>query len=171
LPELKPDAEDPGARFLLTTAGVAEPRRRAALLQEGRARFPDSAEVPLRLAREQIALGAYGDAEALLAGVEAKDPFDWRVLWYRGMALLKQGKAGEAQALFDRVYSELPGEPAAQLAVGLAAELAGDTACAVRRYGTVARVDPGFATAVFGLARCLLSAAKRDEAVAAYRRI
>src|SRR5262249_9791735 len=84
---------------------------------------------------------------------------------------LRQGKPAEAQALFERVYAELPGEPAAQLAIGLAAELAGDTATAVKRYATVARVDPGFATAVFGLARCLLAAGKRDEAVAAYRRI
>jgi serine/threonine-protein kinase PknG len=170
LPDLKPDVEDPGARFLLSTAVVAEPRRRAALLEEGLGRFPESAEVPLRLAREQIALGNYADAETTLAGVEAKDPFDWRVHWYRGMSLAKQARPAEAQALFDRVYNELPGEPAVQLAIGLAAEQAGDTATALKRYGTVARY-PDFATAVFGLARCLLGAGRRDEAVAAYRRI
>ncbi len=171
LPELKADPGDEGTRFLLTTAAVPQPHRRAALLQEAQQRFPESFEVPLRLAREQIALSAFADAEATLAGVEARGPFDWRVSWYRGGALLRQGKPKEAQALFDRVYSELPGEPAAQLAVGLAAEMAGDLPTAIKRYGVVSRIDPGFATAVFGLGRCLARTGKRDEAVSAYRRV
>ena len=51
VPELKADPSDPGARFLLGMANVAVPRRRAVLLQEALLRFPESFELPLRLAR------------------------------------------------------------------------------------------------------------------------
>jgi serine/threonine-protein kinase PknG len=47
----------------------------------------------------------------------------------------------------------LPGEPAARLAVAVAAELNDDAAAAGPRYERVWRVDRGFASAAFGLAR------------------
>ncbi len=171
LPELKVDAEDPGAAFLLTTANVSDPARRAALLAAAIPRHPDSAEVPLRLARELIAGGAFDDAQKHLTAVAERDPFDWRVGWLRGRLLLGGGRAQEAQREFDAVCSELPGEPAAQLALALAAELAGDCSTAIRLYELVSRVDPGFASAAFGLARCLAQAGRRDEAARAYGRI
>jgi serine/threonine-protein kinase PknG len=171
LPELKADAEDPGVNFLLSTAGVFDPKRRVTLLQEALPRFPESAELPLRLARNLIAVGAFKEADAQLAAVEARDPFDWRVAWYRGCSLFAQGQAGEARAVFDAVYAELPGEPAVKLAVAMAAESAGDVATAVRLYDVVSRTDPGFVTAAFGLARCLATAGKREEAVRAYGRV
>jgi hypothetical protein len=39
---------------------------------------------------------------SLLEAVEAKDPFDCRVHWYRGKALLAGGEAGKARSAFDR---------------------------------------------------------------------
>jgi serine/threonine-protein kinase PknG len=171
LPELKVDPEDPGAAFLLTTAAVADPRRRVALLKDALGKHPDSVEVPLRLARNLINLDALDEAETHLDRLAEADPFDWRVTWLRGRALLARGKARDAQAAFDAVYGEVPGEQAAQLAVGLAAEMAGDTATAIRFYDLVSRIDPGFASAVFGLARCLAKEGRREEAARAYGRI
>jgi serine/threonine-protein kinase PknG len=171
LPDLKADAEDTGANFLLSLAGVADPRRRADLLRDALAKHPDSAELPLRLARTLIDLRAYTEAAEHLATVEARDLFDWRVTWYRGVSLLAQGHAREAQNAFDRVYNELPGEPAVKLAVAVAAEASGDAATATRLYNLVSRTDPGFTTAAFGLARCLARAGKRAEAVDAYNRV
>jgi serine/threonine-protein kinase PknG len=85
--------------------------------------------------------------------------------------LLKQGKAKDAWAAFDGVYTELPGELAPKLAVALAAEAAGDRAAAARLYDRVSRTDSGFASASCGLARCLAVAGKRCEAAEAYARV
>ncbi len=171
LPELKVDSDDPGASFLLGTAGVAAPARRAALLREALPRFPASAELPLRLARALLDLHSFDEAELELAKVAREDPFDWRVRWYRARALLAQGKPAEAKRELDAVYAEVPGEPAAQLGLALAAELAGDEATAIRLYDLVSRIDPAFVTASFGLGRCLERAGRRDEAARAYGRV
>jgi serine/threonine-protein kinase PknG len=171
LHDLKANADDSGSSFLLSIGGVADPRRRADLLRGALTKFSESAELPLRLARTLIHLRAFAEAEEQLAAVAARDPFDWRVTWYRGLSLLAQNKPREARAAFDQVYSELPGEPAAKLAVAAAAEAAGDAATAIRLYDLVSRTDPGFVTASFGLARCLARAGKRAEAVDAYNRV
>jgi serine/threonine-protein kinase PknG len=171
LPDLKMDTDDKAAPFLLTTAGLADPRKRIGLLQQALPRFSDSTELPLRLARDLLRVGAWADAAKHLGEVEKREPLDWRVTWYRGESLLCQGKAREAQAAFDRVYTELPGEPAAKLAVALAAEAGGDTATASRLYEVVSRADPSFTTAAFGLARCLARTGNRAEAVSAYERV
>jgi serine/threonine-protein kinase PknG len=171
VPELKIDSEDPGAAFLLTSAAVPDPRRRSVLLREALSRFTDSAEVPLRLARDLITLGEHDQAQKALAEVQARDAFDWRVLWYRGRSLLARGKGTEAREAFDAVYAEVPGEPAARLALGLAAEAAGDSIAAGRHYDVVSRVDAGFVAAAFGLARLLAAAGKRHEAAKAYARV
>ncbi len=171
LPDHKLNPEDPAAASLLSLAAVTDPRRLVALLREAAVKYEDSVEAPLLLARGLIDLGAFDEAETHLARVEAKDPFDWRVPWYRGRSLLAQGKAAQARAVFEGVYAELPGEVAARLAVGLAAEAAGDHATAARLYDVVSRIDPAFTTAAFGLARCLVKAGKRSEAVEAYGRV
>jgi serine/threonine-protein kinase PknG len=168
LPELKVHPEDSAANFLLSTA-AAPPRRQAAMLREALPKFPQSVEVPFRLARALIAMQEFAAAEQNLAALEVADPFDWRVTWYRGLSLLVQGRPKDAQAAFDWVYSELPGELAVKLAVAMAAELAGDDATAIRLYGLVARTDPAWTTAAFGLARCLARAGRRADAVEAYR--
>jgi serine/threonine-protein kinase PknG len=170
LPELKVNPDDPAAGFVLSTAAAAtSPAKEVVLLREALHRYRDSTELPFRLVHALIATGTFDEAGQHLAKLEAKDPLDWRLTWYRGAALLRQGKAREAQAAFDQVYGELPGEPAAKLAVAIAAELGGDTASAIRLYDLVARTDPGFTTAAFGLARCLAANGKRHKAAEAYR--
>jgi serine/threonine-protein kinase PknG len=170
LPAPKVNADDPAASFVLSTAAAStSPAREVVLLRESLFRYKDSTELPFRLVHALIATGTFDEAEQHLARLEAKDPLDWRLTWYRGVALLRQGTAREAQAAFDRVYGELPGEPAVKLAVAIAAELGGDTATAIHLYDRVARTDPGFTTAAFGLARCLANNGKRHEAAEAYR--
>ncbi|MDT5028881.1 MAG: serine/threonine-protein kinase PknG, partial [Micromonosporaceae bacterium] len=71
-----------------------------------------------------------------------------------------------AAAAFDAVYEALPGEPAAQLALAATCELRGDNDGALRRYLRVWRVDHGYVSAAFGLARLLLAAGDRAAAVA-----
>jgi serine/threonine-protein kinase PknG len=99
------------------------------------------------------------------------DPFDWRVIWYRGVACIAQKKPEGAVNAFETCYSEVPGELAVKLAIAVAAELAGDVARAVKYYDCVARTDTSYGTAVFGLGRCLANQGKREDAVTALARI
>ena len=126
---------------------------------------------PLRLALVQIGQEQYARAEQTLHGVSERDPFDWRVHWYRGRMRLAQGQAKDAYTLFDRVYSELPGELAPKLACALAAEAAGNRDAALRLYDVVSRTDPNFTAAAFGLARCRAAVGDRAGAVAALGRV
>jgi serine/threonine-protein kinase PknG len=87
-----------------------------------------SIEAKLRLAnsfidRGHIAASDYTEAEMILEQVAIQDAWDWRVDWYRGKSLLAQNRHQEAQAAFDRVYFDLPGELAPKLAFAIAAEL------------------------------------------------
>jgi serine/threonine-protein kinase PknG len=93
------------------------------------------------------------------------------VIWYRGLAFIAQKAPADAVNAFETCYSEVPGELAVKLAIAIAAELSGDTARAIKYYDCVSRTDPGYATALFGMGRCLAALGKRDEAVAALGRI
>src|SRR5205807_2110000 len=64
LPELKVNPEDQGANYLLTLAAVADPNRQVAMLRDALPRYKESFELPLRLARGLIAVGAFSEAEA-----------------------------------------------------------------------------------------------------------
>ena len=169
LPSARPDPQDPATAAILTAATLTDIDQVADLFERAEAQYPESIEAPLLLARSRIDQGRYADAETQIAQVESVDPFDWQVHWLRGVSALAQGQPKAALKHFDRVYSEAPGELAAQLALAYAAEAAGDNAEAARRYDTVSRTDPTFVTASFGLARSRRP--DRAGAVAAYRRI
>ncbi|RFB80718.1 serine/threonine-protein kinase [Methylovirgula sp. 4M-Z18] len=165
LPQLKMDAADPAASELLNLAAVIDPQRRLDALRNLRRKMPASAEVMLRTADTHISTGANEAALTVLADLLKQNEFEWRAYWYRGKALLQAGKAPEAKAAFDRVYFEMPGELAPKLALGFAAEAAGDVAEAQHFYQRVVQVDPGLAAACFGLAR-ILKASKESASAA-----
>jgi serine/threonine-protein kinase PknG len=171
LPALKMNPEDPATGFILGNLGSGDPRKQTPVLARALTQFPDSIEALLAMARNQLRLGNYEEAEKHLVKVEGLDPFDWRVIWYRGLALIAQKAPAEAATAFETCYSEAPGELAVKLAMAIAAELSGDTARAIKYYDCVSRTDPNYATALFGLGRCLATSGKRDEAVAALGRV
>jgi len=171
LPTLKMNPEDPATSFILGNLGSGDPRKQTPVLARALTQFPDSLEALLAMARNQLRLGNYDEAEKYLVKVEGLDPFDWRVIWYRGLALIAQKAPAEAVKAFVTCYSEAPGELAVKLAIAIAAELSGDTARAIKYYECVSRTDPNYATALFGLGRCLAALGKRDEAVAALGRV
>ncbi|GAA2416049.1 serine/threonine-protein kinase [Nonomuraea africana] len=103
--------------------------------------------------------------ESALEEADRELPGEWRVTWYRAVRALATGKPD--QALFDRCFSLLPGEPAVKLALGFAHELAGDHAAAARWYQTVWRTDQSYVSAAFGLARTRLTAGDHQGAAAA----
>ncbi len=165
------DTTEPGFNAVLNAGAIADSVKRVTSLRQVVQQFPDSKEALLRLANSLIEVGVDDEAEQLLAQVEQKDPWDWRVLWYRGRSLMAHGKAKEAQAAFDQVYFDLPGELTPKLALGLAAEAGGHLPLAIQMYDLVSRTDPSYTSATFGLARCLCATGDKNNAVAALERV
>ncbi|WP_193197383.1 serine/threonine-protein kinase [Nostoc sp. MG11] len=165
------DSSDPGFNAVLNASAIADPVKRAVSLEVVAKQVANSTEAWFRLANTLIEMNEYSDLEQALATVEVKDPWDWRIFWYRGRALMAQGKSQEAQVAFDQVYFDLPGEVAPKLALGLAAEQAQNYQLAIKMYDLVSRTDPGYVSAAFGLARCLCAMGDRNGAVAALERI
>ena len=171
LPVPQVDITDPAAGYL-ATLGTLDPAQITATLSAAvpRSRPPpavaESAETRLALARAFIHRGARRRREDPgRAGRPGQA--DWRITWYQGLRELVPGQPGEAQAAFDAVYDALPGELAPQLALGFAAEAAGDKAAAARYFGRVWMVDRAYVSAAFGLARARLAGGYRPGAIAA----
>jgi serine/threonine-protein kinase PknG len=149
LPAPQVEATDPAAGFLATLGAIPPAELVNALL----AAPVDSPEVSLQLVAARIAQRDLDGADDDLDAYQKRQPYDWRVPWYRGMIALAARQAAEARDRFDQVYSDLPGELAPQLALAAAAEWAGDGDAAARRYERVWRTDRNFVSAAFGVAR------------------
>jgi serine/threonine-protein kinase PknG len=178
------NAADPAFNAVVNAIALPNPEKQIEALRQVLTQVPKSIEARLRLANSLIESGknhahvdgnlqvaGYRQGEKLLEEVAEQDPWDWRVLWYRGRSHLAQGKAQQAKAAFDQVYFDLPGELAPKLALALATEQAKDYSLAIKMYDIVLRTDPSYVSAAFGLARCLYATGKRKEAVAALERV
>jgi serine/threonine-protein kinase PknG len=165
------DATDYAFQSVNNANMLNDPKKRVAALQSISDKATKSREARLRLADALAETGRYADAEKVLATLAEEDPWDWRVLWFLGRTKLASGDAAAAQKHFDQVYFDLPGELAPKLALGLAAELAGNLPVAIKMYDLVSRTDPGFVSAAFGLSRCLLATGDRSGAVKALDRV
>ena len=104
------------------------------------------------------------------ASCSTNDPWEWRAVWIQGLAALERGDAKSAQAAFNAVYGQVPGELAPKLALAHASEMAGDDAVAENLYIACARTDSTYVPmAAFGLARIRAARGDVDGAVAAYK--
>ncbi|MEW2075370.1 tetratricopeptide repeat protein [Streptomyces sp. NPDC013433] len=124
-----------------------------------------SAETRLREVRARLETGEWSTALAVLGTLEERDPDDWRVVWYRGVAALVTGDHEGAALAFDAVYDAFPGEIAPKLALGVCAEVLGQLDNAAEYYRLVWSTDPSHVSAAFGLARVQLAAGDRSGAV------
>ncbi|MCO6010694.1 serine/threonine-protein kinase PknG [Actinoallomurus purpureus] len=158
LPAPLVDSADPAAGFLAGLTAL-EPERLADALAGAHARTP---EVDLTLARVRIELGDPAGAQAVL---DALPQEDWRVGWYRAVAVLAAGHVTEAAALFDELYTLMPGEAAPKLGLAYCRELLGDPAGAADLHQAVWRTDRAFVTACYGLARARLAMGDRAGAL------
>ncbi|MFC9791606.1 tetratricopeptide repeat protein [Streptomyces sp. NPDC127584] len=163
LPVPRVDTGDPNAGFLAGLAAAAP----GELLSALQAAPAPSTELRLRTLRAELELGDLPGAARTLAGLEERDPDDWRIVWYRGVASLVTGDHEHAALSFDAVYDAFPGEPSPKLALGICAEVLGQLDNAAEYYHLVWTTDPSFVSAAFGLARVRLAAGDRTGAVRA----
>ncbi|MDX6717939.1 MAG: serine/threonine-protein kinase PknG [Solirubrobacteraceae bacterium] len=167
LPALRVATDDPAAGYLATLA-AADPDELVGVLRRAPER---TIEVDLRLAQALIDAREWHETHELLAEIERRDPWEWRVHWYRGVAALARQLPVAARASFEIVYQSLPGELAPKLALGVCCELANERAAAARWYDVVSSTDSSYTTATLGLARCRLACGDRAGALAAYERV
>jgi serine/threonine-protein kinase PknG len=164
------DPTDPGAAVLATTSGTPPAQLEHALnLARTGAQQANrkSVEVPLRLVRASLELGAPAEAKKRLGELESVIPGDWRLSWYGGLCALLEDEFEKAAADFEVVLATLPGELAPKIAIAATAELRGARDIAARYYETVWRTDHSYVSAAFGLARQRVHAGDRAGAIAA----
>lgn len=171
LPQLKVDKEDPARGMIESGVILNDIQRQLVVFEQAAVRFPKSLEALLRIVNCKIESADLDAAEKELTHLFEHHTFDWRIAWLRGKLLLARRRSAEAFGYFDAVYSEIPGEVAPKLALGLASEMNEDLDTAVRFYDLVSRIDSNCTTAAFGLARCLSKQKDRQPAVQAYSRV
>jgi serine/threonine-protein kinase PknG len=165
----KVDASDPGAALLATTSGTSPAQLEQALHHAfggWNQRSSSSVEVPLRLVRASLEVGAVDDARKRLVDLESVMSGDWRLKWYSGQCALLEGTFDEAATDFGDVLAMLPGELDPKLALAATAELRDARDEAARYYETVWRTNHSFYSAAFGLARQRARAGDRAGAIA-----
>jgi serine/threonine-protein kinase PknG len=168
IPALKMSADDPAVPYIQANLVSSDLQQQRTVFQAATKQFPNSPEAWLRSANLWTELKNPGEAAKALQQAASLDAFDWRITWYQGSLALSQKQWSEARKAFDQTYSELPGEPAVKFALALAYELERNYAAAIKLYTIVARTDPGFVNASFGLARCHLGTSNRELACQAY---
>ncbi|MFO0660086.1 MAG: tetratricopeptide repeat protein [Polyangiaceae bacterium] len=171
IPRPKADPSDAASAVILAAGAIGDPSRRLAMFERALKNNPDSIELKLRRLDELIVLGRSSEADTALLDIQKTHPKDWRLLWYRGRALLAEGNTKETLKAFEKILDELPGELAPKQAIGRAYELSGQMVEAAAYYDSVSKADPTFTSAAFGLGRCLERQRDRAGAADAYRRV
>jgi serine/threonine-protein kinase PknG len=159
------DLTDP-ALPVITALASAPPEQMLATLET----ISSSPAVVYQRVRTLLELGDTSGASAALASQRA-DAEDWREWWWEAIIALADGRSSRAVDLLAEVADELPGELAPLLALGVAAEAAGDDAAADAAYHVVASTDASYVSALFGLSRILARKDDREAALAALSQV
>lgn len=165
LPGLRPDNNDPQHGWL-SNVSVDDPQERIQVLD----RAPgNTAEVRLTVCRALLELGGRRSAvDRQARALLTEDPWEWRAVWMQGLAALQAADWTGAQAAFNAVYGQVPGELAPKLALALACEHGGQLGIAEGLYATCVATDANYVTpAAFGLARIRVRRGDLDGTVAA----
>jgi serine/threonine-protein kinase PknG len=178
LPSLRVNLEDRAANEVIRVLSLMDIAQQVKEFQALVIKYGDRATEP-RLRLVEVLIGnEWSSAEERAAiitetldALEAADPFDWRPSWFRGLWQVVQGDGAQAMTLFERCYFEMPGELAPRLAMGVAAEVAGQLEQALPYYDRVGQVDPAYVSAHLGAARCHAKAGRLHDAVAVLGRV
>ena len=150
LPPLRPDTSDASYAWLSNVA-LEDPAERLRALAAAPGSTP---EVWLARARAALQLGQPRLVEEAVNALLTADPWEWRAVWVSGLSALQQRDFAAAQAAFNAVYGQVPGELAPKLALALACERGGEQQVAENLYRTCASTDANYvAPSAFGLAR------------------
>ena len=150
LPKLRVDDTDSQAAWLASIS-VDDPVAKLDLLLN--AQNP-SIEVRLATAYTAVEAGELDTTDRVVGEILNDDPWEWRAIWLAGLAALARNDGNNAQAAFNAVYGQAPGELAPKLALAVACEEGGQPDIAESLYLTCLRTDANFtAAAAFGLAR------------------
>jgi serine/threonine-protein kinase PknG len=157
LPPLRADTSDPQYPWL-SNISLDDP---AARLRELRLAPAATAEVLLASCHAALQLGKPELVDEFVNAMLGNDPWEWRAVWVSGLASLQRRDFSAAQASFNAVYGQVPGELAPKLALALACERGGEDVIAESLYRACASTDANYvAPAAFGMAR--IRAARRD---------
>jgi serine/threonine-protein kinase PknG len=150
LPTLRTDTSDPQYAWLSNIA-VEDAAERLEALRRAPEATP---EVWLARARAALQLDRPQQVDEVVNAMLAVDPWEWRAVWVSGLSALQRHDFAAAQAAFNAVYGQVPGELAPKLALALACERGGEGLIAENLYGTCASTDANYvAPAAFGMAR------------------
>ncbi|GLY13098.1 serine/threonine-protein kinase PknG [Kineosporia sp. NBRC 101677] len=150
LPKLKVDDTDPQAAWL-ASIDVDDPVAKLDLLLNA---LNPSIEVRLATAYTAVEARDLATADRVVGEILNDDPWEWRAIWLAGLAALARQDPTNAQAAFNAVYGQVPGELAPKLALAVACEEGNQPDIAESLYLTCLRTDANFtAAAAFGLAR------------------
>ena len=164
LPTLRPDPSDSQHAWLVSLP-AGDPAERLAVLMKAPQETP---EVFLARGSEELLRGQGARAKEIAAQLLGQDPWDWRALWLSGLADLQAMRYADAQASFNAVYQQVPGELAPKLALAVACERGGQPDIAESLYSVCAQTDAAYAApAAFGIARIRAQRADTRGAVAA----
>ncbi len=178
LPEPTIPATDPAFSDLIKYIGIRDLSQRLQGLNTVVERYPNSRAAQFKLietlqdidddSRSNTSMKL---VNSQLDALQAADPWDWRLAWYRGRSHLLKHDFTAAQECFDQVYFDLPGELAPKLGFAIAAEANGKWQIAQTLYDIISATDSNYPSAALGLARCLLHRSDRTAAVKALERI
>ncbi|MGI5950260.1 MAG: tetratricopeptide repeat protein [Brooklawnia sp.] len=164
LPHLLPDPSDPMTNWLASIT-LDEPHQRAAALDRAPQRT-----AAVMLARIELALtmGDRATAAAVIRELLRADPWDWRAIWMQGLAAVQARAWHEAQAPFNTVYAQVPGELAPKFALAVACENGEKPALAEELYAICASTDAAYVTpSAFAMARLRMARGDEDGTLAA----
>ncbi|MFZ1287515.1 MAG: tetratricopeptide repeat protein [Candidatus Phosphoribacter sp.] len=164
LPLLRPDPHDPQAA-LVRDVRLMKPHERFEPLKLAEPSTPD---VLIELARNALDRGDHGLVDAVTNKLLREDPWEWRAVWIQGLAALSRDDHAAAQAAFNAVYGQVPGELAPKLALAYACEVSDEPAIAESLYAVCARTDGNYTpVGAFGMARIRQGAGNTASAVEA----
>jgi serine/threonine-protein kinase PknG len=123
-----------------------------------------SVELPLMEVRALLDLGDVAKATRKLDELAERAGWQWRLIWFRGVAELLTADYDSATKHFTEVLETFPGELAPKLALAATAELAGHPD-ELKFYETVWSTDNNVISAGFGLARAKSAEGDREGAV------
>ncbi len=150
LPRLRPDANDPMAGWLASLT-IDRPEDRFAALRRAPQQTP---QVHIEQIRVMLEASSFGTVSAVIDQMLTSNPWEWRAVWMMGVTAMASGQWVQAQAPFNAVYAQLPGELAPKFALAVACERGDQHALAEHLFAICADTDANYVTpSAFGLAR------------------